>query len=208
MLVFVDESGDLGFKFKRGSSPFFSIALVVFESGEAALACQRAIEGLQKTLNLPARYEFKFHDDSHRRRLQLLSTVAKYDFVCYTFTLDKGSPRLTREGFKHKESAYKWVCKTALDNAKPLLRDATVIIDGSGDRTFRRQMRSYLRGQINTKRRRYIGSVKIGRSPGDPLLQLADYAAGVTNRLYRGKTGAEAYDQYLRLKRRSQRIWP
>ncbi|MBI2934194.1 MAG: DUF3800 domain-containing protein, partial [Chloroflexi bacterium] len=34
MLVFVDESGDLGFKFERGSTQFFTIALVVFENGQ------------------------------------------------------------------------------------------------------------------------------------------------------------------------------
>lgn len=122
MLVFIDESGDLGFKMDKGSSGFFTIALAVFEGGDTALACQRGI--------------------------------------------------------------------------------------GSGDQTFRRQMQDYLRRQINTKQRRHIKKVKIGRSHGDPLLQLADYVAGVTNRLYQGKPGAEAYDAYLRRKRRSQRLWP
>lgn len=208
MLVFVDESGDLGWKLDRGSTAFFTIALVVFENGETALACQRAIEHLQAALNLPRGYEFHFHDDTHERRLTLLSTVSRHDFTCYTFTLDKGSPRLTGQGFKYRPSGYKWVCKTALDNAKSDLKDARVVIDGSGDRTFCRQMRTYLRTQINTKQRRYIKSVKIGRSQGDPLLQLADYVAGVTNRLYQMKPGAEAYDTYLRRKRRSQRLWP
>ena len=208
MLVFVDESGDLGWKLDRGSTAFFTIALVLFEDGEAALACQRAIEHLQTALNLPPGYEFHFHDDSHERRLALLSTASKQNFTCYTFTLDKGSPKLTGEGFRYRGSGYKWVCKTALDNAKSDLKEARVVIDGSGDRTFCRQMRTYLRTQINTKQRRYIKSVKIGRSHGDPLLQLADYVAGVTNRLYEGKLGAEIYDAFLRRRRRSQRKWP
>jgi len=208
VLVFIDESGDVGLKVGKGSSRFFTVALVVFDTVEAALSCQRAIEALQVALNLPANYEFKFHDDSHPRRLALLSTVARHQFACHTFTLDKTSPRLVGEGFKHPEAAYKWVCKTVLDNAKPNLKEATVVIDGSGHRTFRQQMKTYLRKRINTREKRYIRKVKIGRSHGDPLLQLADYVAGVTNRLYQGKEGAEVYEQYLRLKRRSQRLWP
>jgi hypothetical protein len=31
MLVFIDDSGDPGFKLDRGSTPFFVIALVIFE---------------------------------------------------------------------------------------------------------------------------------------------------------------------------------
>ena len=98
MLVFVDESGDLGFKLDRGSSQFFTIALVVFEDGPAALACQQVIESLRRQLHLPANYEFHFHKDSHQRRLAFLSTVARQHFSCYTSTLDKVSPRLTGPG--------------------------------------------------------------------------------------------------------------
>lgn len=208
MLVFVDESGDLGFKFERGSTRFFTIALVIFESVEAAQACQRAIERLKSALDLPPRFEFHFHDDTHERRLALLSTAAQQDFLCHTFTLDKSSPKLTGEGFQYRGSAYKWVCKIVLDNAAADVREATVVIDGSGERRFRQEISTYLRRELNAEQRRQIRKVKIGRSTSDPLLQLADYVAGVTNRWYEGKPGADAYEQYLRRKRRSQRKWP
>lgn len=208
MLVFVDESGDLGFKFGSGSTRFFTVALVVFDDTEAALTCQRAIEGLQERLSLPVRYEFHFHDDSHDRRLAFLSTVARHDFYCYTFTLDKASPRLTGPGFRHRSPGYKWVCRIALENAASDLEDATVVIDGSGERKFRREISTYLRRELNDVQRQHIRRVKISRSSSDPLVQLADYVAGVTNRLYEAKGGAEIYDQYLRRKRRSQRKWP
>ncbi len=134
MLVFIDESGDLGYKFDRGSTRFFTIVLVVFEGAESAQACQRAIEQLKVGLDLPPRYEFHFHDDSHERRLALLSTVSRQDFSCYSFTLDKSSPRLYGKGFQYRSPGYKWVCKTVLDNAGSELRDVTVVIDGSGER--------------------------------------------------------------------------
>ncbi len=208
MLVFVDESGDLGFKQNKGSSPYFTIALIVFDQVETALSCQRDLEQLHNSLKLPPQYEFHFHDDPHQRRLAFLSVAAKHDFYCYTFTLDKFSPRLSGPGFGFPDSAYKWVCKTALQNASTELKDATVVIDGSGERRFRQEMVTYLRRRINRKGQRQIANVKIGRSRGDPLLQLADYVAGVTNRLYTGREGAEVYDSFIRRKRRSQRKWP
>jgi hypothetical protein len=208
MLAFMDESGDLGFKLDRGSTTLFTIALVVFENGEAARACQAAMEALSRALQLPPNYEFHFHDDSHQRRLEFLSSVARHNFRCYTFTLDKGSPRLFGPGLRHRSPGYKWVCKTVLENAGAELRDATVVIDGSGERKFRREIGTYLRRELNKKQQRQIKRVKIGRSSSDLLLQLADYVAGVTNRLYEEKAGAELYDTYLRRKRRSQRKWP
>ena len=140
MLVFVDESGDLGFKFKRGSTRFFTIALVVFENSEAVLSCQQAIEGLRNRLELFPRFEFHFHGDNHDLRLAFLSTVAWQDFTCYTFTLDKASPMLTGRGLRQKDSGYKWVCRIVLENVAGDLEDATVIIDGSGERKFRQQL--------------------------------------------------------------------
>jgi hypothetical protein len=208
MLVFVDESGDLGFKLGRGSTRFFTLALVVFEDDRAALECQTAIEGLKAALNLPPRFEFHFHDDTHERRLALLSVIASRDFYCYSFTLDKASPKLTGQGFRHRAPGYKWVCKTVLDNAAADLKNATVVIDGSGERRFRQEMSTYLRRELNAKQKELVRKVKIGRSSSDALLQLADYVAGVTNRLYEGKEGAEVYEQYLRRKRRSLRKWP
>ncbi len=208
MLVFVDESGDLGFKLGKGSTRFFTIALVIFERAEAALACQEAVEELRRSLRLPPRHEFHFHDDPHERRLAFLAATSRHDFSCYTFTLDKASPRLFDDAFRYRESGYKWVCKTTLENAKHALRNATVVIDGSGERRFRQEMSTYLRRKLNQKGQRQIAKVKIGRSSGDSLLQLADYVASITNRLYEGKTGAETYDTFLRTKRRSQRKWP
>lgn len=208
MLVFIDESGDLGFKLDRGSSRFFTIALVVFDDSVAAQACQQVIEGLKQQLHLPTDYEFHFHDDSHDRRLALLSTVARQHFWCYTFTLDKASPRLTGPGFRHRSPDYKWVCRTAIDNVASELQDATIIIDGSGERTFRQQISAYLRRELNPQQRAQIKAIRLSRSHSDPLIQLADYVAGVTNRLYEEKAGAELYELYLRRKRRSQRKWP
>lgn len=43
MLVFVDESGDPGMKLEGGSTPYFTVALVIFEDHEEATACDLRI---------------------------------------------------------------------------------------------------------------------------------------------------------------------
>ena len=53
MLVFVDESGDPGFKFASGSSIFFIVAAAIFPYSFSADACDRSIEELRRTLRLP-----------------------------------------------------------------------------------------------------------------------------------------------------------
>ncbi|MFB6225357.1 MAG: DUF3800 domain-containing protein, partial [Candidatus Paceibacteria bacterium] len=44
MLVFLDESGDTGLKLDKGSSQYFVISLVVFQSKDEARTCNHAIE--------------------------------------------------------------------------------------------------------------------------------------------------------------------
>ena len=80
MLAFIDESGDSGFKLEKGSSPYFVVALVMFEDHEEAEACDHRIGLLRRELGYPPDFEFHFAHNSHRVRLAFLQAVAPYDF--------------------------------------------------------------------------------------------------------------------------------
>ena len=71
MLAFIDETGDTGLKVGQGSSPYFTIALVLFEDHDEALACDQRIGLLRRELNLDSRYEFHFHENSDKIRQKL-----------------------------------------------------------------------------------------------------------------------------------------
>jgi len=60
MLVFVDESGDVGIKVASGSSRYFTVTLLVFEDHEEALAADDRIDLLKCELGLPDDFEFHF----------------------------------------------------------------------------------------------------------------------------------------------------
>ena len=63
-----------------------------------------------------------------------------------------------------------------------LLQGTTVIIDGSGDRTFKRELKSYLRKRLEPGA---LKDVRFSNSQSDRLVQLADMCAGAIARSYK-----------------------
>ena len=63
-----------------------------------------------------------------------------------------------------------------------LLKDARVVIDGSGERVFKKELGSYLRRHTE---KGAIKKVVFSDSRSDQLVQLADMCAGAIARSYR-----------------------
>lgn len=209
MLVFIDESGDPGLKIEKGSSCYFVVALVVFEDQEEASACDQRIELLRKELKYPEDFEFHFKGNSHKIRVAFLEAIRPYNFFYFGIVLNKDPNKLWGEGFKTKESLYKYACNLVFENAKPYLKDAVIVADKSGTKVFRNQLAKYLRNKINVAgETKIIKKVKLQRSKGNNLLQLADYIAGVINRLVQKKKAAEDYHRLISHKEIYVQIWP
>lgn len=208
MLIFIDESGDPGLKIEKGSSRYFVIALVIFEDQDEALACDQRIRLLRTELKYPEDFEFHFKGNSHKVRLAFLGAVNPYNFFYFGIVLNKDPKKLWGEGFKTKESLYKYTCNLVFENAKPYLREAIIILDKSGTKVFRNQLAKYLRRKINIEGFKIIKKVKMQRSKGNNLLQLADYIAGVINRVVQKKKSAEDYRRLIAHKEIYVQIWP
>jgi hypothetical protein len=208
MLVFVDESGDPGRKTDAGSSPFFVVALVTFEENEVAAACDERIKLLRYELSLPKDYEFHFYSNSRKIRQTFLQAVSPYDFFYHAFALNKDPQKLWGPGFNFKGPLYKYVCGLVFQNARPYLSDATVIIDRSGDREFRKQLAAYLRRRTKEGGQNPIRKVKLEDSRRNNLLQLADYAAGISNRYVSNRPDAEGYRRPIAAHEVQLRVWP
>jgi hypothetical protein len=208
LLAFIDESGDPGRKLAKGSSRYFVVAVVTFDDNDVALECDKRISLLRRQMGLSEDFEFHFNSNSHRTRIRFLESVAPYPFFYHGFVLDKDPRKLVGEGFKYKESLYKYVCRLVLTNARPYLNQATVVIDKSGGHRFQRQLATYLRKQIQEEGRQVIKKVKSERSNSNNLLQLADYVASTINRRAQGKWGAAEYHRYLAAHEISLQVWP
>ena len=184
MLVFIDESGDPGFKLDKGASPIFVAAMAIFKSSAAAVAAQTAI-GQSKARHVHKPKEFKFNKCSHEICDLFFEAVIPCDFSVRAIVVRKEiiySPRLIAD----KERFYEYFVKQMMKYDDGALCGAKVIIDGSGSRAFRRDLNSTLRLRL---RQGVIEKVWFKNSASDPLLQLADMCVGAIARSYRMDRG-------------------
>jgi len=204
MLVFIDESGDTGRKIGKGSSQYFIVVLVMFEENDDAIACDQRIALLHKELHLPVTYEFKFNKMRKDTRMAFLRAVSPYDFFYFGIVINKDPKKLTGTGFSVKESFYKYACSLVFSHAKPNLKNAIVVIDGSGSRAFKRELQSYLKRKVGDP----IKKVKIQSSHSNNLIQLADVVAGSLHRSYTQKDDRNDYRPLLKPREIKVQVWP
>jgi hypothetical protein len=208
MLVFIDESGDSGLKIDKGSSKLFTVSLVVFEDNDEAEACDKRIELLKRELGWEPQGEFHFKRNSDKVRETFLKAVSPYNFFYYGVVINKDPKKLWGEGFKNKESFYKYACGLVFENAKDKLNKAIVVIDKSGSLEFRNHLAKYLRKRINIKDK-LIKDVKMQRSTGNNLLQLADYVAGIINRsVIEGEKKTNKFRKIVAHREIRVQVWP
>ena len=119
MLCFVDESGDTGLKVGQGSSRFFTVALILFSENEDAIACDQRIGLLRRELGIDEHFEFHFVETPKRIKEAFFRAVVPYNFFYLAITINKAA--IYGEGFKFKDSFYKFTCSLVFENAKPHL---------------------------------------------------------------------------------------
>jgi hypothetical protein len=208
MLVFIDESGDPGLRLGLGSSKYFIVTLVAFEDNDEALAADTRIELLKRELGFPVHFEFHFNKLKRLYRKAFLEALAPYNFFYFGIVINKA--KLNGPGFHFKESFYKYACSLVFENAKPHLDNATVVIDGSGSREFRKQLSAYLRKRLRDvdSGSCLIKKVKIQSSRSNNLLQLADMVCGAVARCYSGKADARECRNLIRHREIYVQFWP
>src|SRR5689334_732561 len=118
MLMFIDESGDTGFKLQDGSSEYFVVALVAFEDPNEALAADERIVLLRQEMGLNDRFEFHFNKMKPTQRKQFLKTLAVHEFFYWAVVINK-TKVAGHADFQFKYSLYQYACGLVFENAKP-----------------------------------------------------------------------------------------
>ena len=165
-------------KLDKGSSRFFVISLLVFEDYEEANNCDKRIDLLRSELKLYTNFEFHFRDNSRKIRESFLTAINPYQFIYFSVVIDKDPDKLWGEGFKTKESFYKYACQMVFTNARPHLSNAIVVLDKCGSPAFRTSLKRYLNLKMNSEQK-LIKKIKQQRSTSNNLLQLSDYISGI-----------------------------
>ena len=184
MLVFIDESGDPGFKLAKGSSPVFVAAMVVFNNHDEAALAQKRIREMLGTVH--RRPEFKFNNCRDEVRDHFFRKLADCEYSVRAIVVRKEliwSERLRND----ERSFYSFFIKSMMKFDNQTLRRAKVFIDGSGDRMFRESFLGYLKQSTSEGA---VGDIKLRNSKSEPLLQLADMCVGAIARSYRTDRGS------------------
>ncbi len=205
MLVFIDESGDAGFKLPRGSSSHFVIACVIFDDNLDAEETSLKIKRYRRTLGRRDDHEFKFNKSNKDVRMGFFDAVADCRFRVRAVVVDKSqvtSDHLRRD----KASFHNYFIGCVLAQSDGTISDARVRIDGRGDRDYKRSANAYFRRRLNSKDDNVVRNVKFVDSTNDSLIQLADMVAGAINRNESGEK-SDATEYIRALRKNIQDIW-
>jgi len=205
MQVFIDDSGDPGFKIEKGSTEYFSISMVIFNDNLEAEKAAVAIKELRRELKFSDNTEFKFCKTQRSVRIKFLQTIAPFQFKIRSLVVKKSEIR-SPELRGSKESFYGYFIKMALKYSGGSIIDASIKIDGSGDRTFRKRFLGYLHRELNSGDKKIIKKCRLVDSKSNVLIQMADMIAGGINRSY-NRSKSDADDYLMIIKKHIENIW-
>ena len=197
-LVFIDDSGDPGFRFNKGSSRFFVIAAVIFDDTLEAEKTALAIKELKRAFRFPDDIEFKFNKSKKDVRIKFLETVCRSRFKIRSLVVDK---KLIYSGElkNSKNSFYSYAIKMLLAYSGDSILDAKIKLDGSGDRLFKRSFSVYLRHSLNSREKKIMNNLKFINSKENVLIQLADMIVGSIRRSYESdKNDKDVYKRIIK----------
>ena len=205
MLVFIDDSGDPGFKIEKGSSPVFVIVCVIFDDELEAEKTAVAIKELRRKLKKSDYFEFKFNKANRKFRLKFIEHVASFKFRVRSIVFEKSKVR-SNELKTSKQSFYNYAIKMVLKHNFGKIKEAKIRLDGHGDRIYKREVIRYLRKELNNKKNRVFKKLQFVDSKSNVLIQLADMIAGAIHRKYEfDKSDANLY--YSAIKKRVEDLW-
>jgi hypothetical protein len=197
MFVYLDESGDSGFKFRQGSTRYFVIALLLIDD---PIPIQVAIDDLRRDLGFNPYDEFKFSHSAEDVRSRFLRTLVQFPFAVRAVVIDK--TLMTRPHMRNQETFYNFLVRMILTHDNGTIRDATIVLDESvKSRRRQDQLAVYLRKALNTDPQApKVRQIVHHESHRDNLLQAADMISGAIFARYH--RGDERYLQIIRRKLR------
>lgn len=196
-LVFIDDSGDPGFK--AVSSDNFVMAAALFIDPEVAESLMHEMDEFRESLGWKYNHEFKFTKNPKNVVIEMLNRAKNYDFKIYAVYIEKNDFREITPAmapFFDREKLYNWTIKELLRDIP--LETAKITIDGRSTKQNRKDTATYLRREINSDNSKKL-EFKFDDSVTTDLLQLADLVAGSINRsLQPNKTDSKDYISILK----------
>jgi hypothetical protein len=169
-----DESGDSSFKFEKGASRYFVVALVATDEPDTI---RSMMQDLKITLRLPDQYEYKYHKLSSFKMKRLVFTaLSQARFSAWALIVDKTSLMDSFKFLSSKDFYLYFVTELIQRIPDHDQQGATLILDEFGENpNIALSVRKFLKTRgiaIGFKR------IIARDSKKEPLIQLADLIAG------------------------------
>ena len=204
MLVFIDDSGDPGFKIGKGSSKAFVIVLVIFDDNLEAEKTALSIKELRRKIKVSDFYEFKFNKCSPKFKKNFIETVRGFKYRVRAIVVKKDviySARLKN----YKEDFYNYVIMQVLKHSEGHVRKAKLKFDKRGEKLLRDNLRVYLSRELDNKNKKIFNDLKFVDSKENTLIQLADMVAGSIFAKYSDKD--KKYFELFKEAKKFEDIW-
>jgi hypothetical protein len=195
VFVYLDESGDTGFKFGRGSSRYFVITLMLVQD---PLPFHYAVDALRQGLGFAAGNEFKWYRSDEETRWAFLRMLRKQDFTARVLVIDK--MLMTAPHMRKQETFYNFLVQLVLKYDNGTIQGASLVLDESvKSKKSKQQLTTYLRKELNASSTEpKIKEVRYHKSHADNLIQATDMLSGAIYARYH-KGNSEFFD-YIRMK--------
>ncbi len=199
MKIAIDESGDIGRRFWRGSTKWFVLAAAVVQDYNNACGpiCS-AISDYAKKHNGGA--ELHFAHNSHQQHQDFFRYISDQDFVFVGVAINKRKLLQIRpQVLATKQTLMRFCTDILFDELRPYLKNPTILIDTSGSEHVNRSIKNHIFELFNKKQdQRIIQELRYVDSRSEPLVQLADYLAGAIRHHVDPSYSGHSYEKYLR----------
>ncbi len=192
MYVAIDEAGDSGFKFRRGSTRYCVICLVVIDD---ILKVENSIKKVKRKLNLDNFYEFHFSKCKNNFRKVFFDCLINLRTHLRIRCIIIDKHKIFSE-YLRKQNFYDYFTKLILQYDNGILEEAILYIDNSRNKTEKFSFNKYINQQINLKGKTTKKIKRIGHynSRNISSVQIADMCAGAILRKY-SKTDLTFYEK-------------
>lgn len=199
MKIAIDESGDSGFKFWRGSSSWFVVAAVVVPDVIAGcgLVCS-AVNTFKRDYMQGS--ELHFSHTSHAQHADFFSYMQNQDYMFIAVAVNKEKYAGERRKFIRGKRAILEFCIDKLFEEMHQLWDEPIVLIDNNSRVINQSIKRHLLKMFGSRHKgdaRAIKGVVFVDSRFEPLVQLADYVAGAVRHHVDPRYDSHSFEDYL-----------
>lgn len=198
MFAYVDDSGDSGFKFDKGSSRYVVIAACIFDSWDDVQEAWQLIDMVRCNQHngvVFRRYdrEFKYNRTRMPLKDSFFDILSGAHYSVRVIFADKR--KIYSRNFREDPNMLKsHLIRQLFTHTYGQVSDCVLSIDGRDTRAFGIPDEKYLLESVNSVKSGILSSVHFVDSKESPLIQLADMTAGAVHSvLERGSSDAQRH---------------